>query len=140
MAHLISEKDRKARKPHRCDYCGAIIEKGEIYNRSFNIEGGVVYDWKSHKECQFIARELWDYIDPYDGMTEDDFQEGCRDFCLEFICPDCPEYDTECGECSQDNSYCVHKVYEKLQTHELKRERRAYYYAYTLRERVVTKK
>lgn len=33
---VIESKTKTARKPHRCDYCGEIIEKGEdeVYVRS----------------------------------------------------------------------------------------------------------
>lgn len=32
VVEIIKEQDRKARKPHICDYCGGTIEAGEIYN------------------------------------------------------------------------------------------------------------
>lgn len=123
MPELISSKDRKARKPHSCSYCNGIIEKGEIYNHSFLKCAGEIYDWDSHKECQFIAKELWEYIDPWDGMTEDDFQEGCQEFCHTFVCPDCPDYDKECHECLQDYQYCPDKIHEILQKYDLVRSK-----------------
>lgn len=123
MPELICSKDCKARKPHICSYCNCIIEKGEIYNRNVLKYAGEIYDWNSHKECEYIARELNEYIDPLDGMSEDDFQEGCRDFCQTFVCPDCPHYDKECHECLEDGQYCLDKIYEILQKYELVRKK-----------------
>lgn len=123
MPELIYKKDRKARKQHKCSYCNAFIEKGEIYEHSVLKYAGEIYDWDSHKECVFIARELWEYIDPWDGMTEDDFQEGCQEFCQTFVCPDCPHYDKECHECLKDGYYCPDKIYEILQKYELVRKK-----------------
>ena len=87
MPDILQEKERKARKPHVCDYCGKTIEKGEAYEWAKLKYDGTIYEWKNHKKCGFIASELWSYIDPDNGMTEEDFQEGCREFCHAFVCP-----------------------------------------------------
>lgn len=121
MPELIYSKDRKARKKHSCSYCNGIIEKGEIYEHSVLKYAGEIYDWDAHKECKFISTELYEYIDPWDGMTEDDFQEGCRDFCLTFVCPDCPHYEKEYHECAKDGYFCIDKIYELLKKYELVR-------------------
>jgi hypothetical protein len=139
MPEIISKKDRKANKEHVCSYCGGVIQKGETYEHSVLKFCGEIYDWKAHQKCKYIAIELWDYIDPDDGMTDDDFRDGCRDFCLSFICPDCPRFID--GEFEEDECFCLDKVYELLQTHELVRESRKIGthwlpYSFKLRERV----
>ena len=138
MPNIIQQKDRKARKEHICSLCRGTIQKGEIYQYSVLEFCGEIYDWKEHKKCQYIASELWEYADPDDGMTDDDFIEVCHDFCLSFICPECPHYKEH--ECEEDEIFCLDKVYNLLQTHELVRVSRKIGthwlpYAYKLRER-----
>lgn len=120
---ILVDKKRKARKNHQCDYCDGIIEKGEIYDyaklKSYYADG--IYEWKSHEKCSFIAGALWNYIDPDEGMTREDFQEGCFEFCRAFICKDCEHYDKENEECEKDNKFCIDKMFEFLQTHDFKR-------------------
>ena len=124
MPEILQEKERKARKPHVCDYCGKTIEKGEAYEWAKLKYEEIIYEWKNHKKCGFIASELWSYIDPDNGMTEEDFQEGCCEFCHAFVCPDCDQYDKEFEDCSKDESYCIDKIYGFLQAHELYKDRR----------------
>lgn len=97
VIEIISEKDRKARKPHICDYCGGTIEAGEVYNHCV-IKGDDIYTWDAHIVCKSVASDLWDYIDPWEGMTADDFQEGCQEFCRTFICPDCKQWNDGCEQ------------------------------------------
>lgn len=114
MPQTLDNHDRVARKPHTCSYCGGTIEKGETYEWAKLAYDGELYEWKNHKKCGFIAREIWDYIDPYEGMTEEDFQEGCASFCTELICPDCEEKEEDCY-------YCIDKIYAFLQENDFKR-------------------
>lgn len=116
MVETIYQQDRKARKPHTCDYCGDVIETGEVYNHATLKCDGEVYTWKAHSKCISIASDLWDFIDPLEGMTEDDFQYGCKDFCRTFICPDCTHWDID--DCDKDESFCVNEIYDFLQTHD----------------------
>lgn len=111
MPEILDERDRKSRKEHRCDYCQELIKKGETYEWA-SLKGDELYEWKNHKRCGFIARELWSFIDPDDGMTEHDFQEGCADFSRMFICPNCDEKEEDCY-------YCLDKIYEVLQRKEI---------------------
>ena len=124
MPEILQKKERTARKAHICDYCGGTIEKGEIYEYTKLTSCGEIYEWKNHKKCGFIASELWDYIDPDDGMGEEDFQDGCREFCQTFVCPDCDQYNKEFRDCKKDEIYCADKIYDFLQSYELYRERR----------------
>lgn len=136
MPELIKDECRKARKRHLCNYCGHDIEPGEKYNYSLLKDGGDVYSWRAHEKCNFIATELWDYIDPWEGLDEDQFQEGCFDFSRAFVCPDCEKWDMDAG-CDDDESYCLDKIYELLQKYELVCIGRDRWYrkAYKLKER-----
>ena len=52
MTETIKELHPVARKPHRCDWCGGIIEKGEEYVRNtLKYDNEAPYDWCSHKDC-----------------------------------------------------------------------------------------
>lgn len=114
MSIELDGKERVARKQHYCSYCNGIIEKGESYEWAKLIYEGQLYEWKNHKKCGFIAHELWDYIEPDEGMTEEDFNEGCAEFCSTFICPGCEAATHDCY-------YCLDKIYDFLQTHDFRR-------------------
>ena len=67
MAETISDEWRKARKPHRCIWCGEPIAIGETYRHwRGKWEGEVMSnDW--HKECDDAAEseDLQDGFEPY---------------------------------------------------------------------------
>lgn len=130
MVQEISSEWRKARKAHPCDYCGEKIMPGEKYLRSAFMYDGEVYTWKEHKRCHFIAQEIWEYCDPDEGMTHEEFCEGCMDICRTFVCPDCDIWDKEDKDCREDYGYCLDRLYELFQTKELYRDRRDYEYLY----------
>lgn len=121
---ILDSKTRKARKEHRCDYCGGIIKKGEAYEWSKLIYDGTLYEWKAHKKCSFLSLQLWDYADPDEGMDEELFQDSLHYFCQAFVCPDCEQWDKKCQCCDDDLEYCIDKAYDLLQTHTLYRTRR----------------
>lgn len=122
MPDILAERERKAEKPHTCSYCGEVIQKDELYDWAKLAFDGRLYEWKSHKKCSFIADELWSYIDPDEGMTAEDFSEGCTVFCRAFICPGCPTADQEAEECKEGKPYCMDKIYDLLQTHDFRRD------------------
>ena len=118
----LDRSDRKARKPHSCDYCGEAIEKGEVYDWSKHIYDGQHYEWHCHKRCALIAREIWDYVDPDDlGMSEDDFMDGCLEICQRFVCPDCPHWNKEYEDCDEDKTYCTTRLADFFEKNELYR-------------------
>jgi len=121
MSEIIKSYDRKARKAHICNYCSCNISLGETYHISVLRHEGALYEWKSHSKCAQISRELWEYIDPDEGMDDEDFNQGCNDFCKTFICPDCQSYDKLDDECNDEHNYCIDLIYEKFQTKTLKR-------------------
>ena len=57
-------------------------------------------------------------------MSSDEFDSTCADVCGEFICPDCPKWNKEYGECEDDLSYCIDRMDEFFKTHELYRWKR----------------
>lgn len=122
MPDLLEQKDRKARKPHTCNYCGEVIQKGEVYEWAKLCYDGQLYEWKNHKKCGFVSSALWSYIDPDEGMTDEDFSNGCFEFCREFICKDCQKFDADSEDCKDYLMYCVDKIYDFLQTHDFKKD------------------
>lgn len=73
----IRTKNRKARKDHKCDYCGSNIYIGEIYENQTNVDGGAIYEWKSCKHCEPIVTKMWkEWGDMFgDGLGEQSFWE-----------------------------------------------------------------
>lgn len=70
----ISEESRKARKPHRCIWCGQTIEVGQRYTHRRGVFEGDLQtdDW--HPECEKAAEEemraeggYWEFS-PYEGQ------------------------------------------------------------------------
>lgn len=120
MVEFLQDKERKARKEHICNYCYGVINKGEIYRDTILIDGGEIYVWKEHLHCQDVASDLWVWIDPNDyGMTEEDYQEGCREYIRCFI-PDISDEQLESLE-PWETAKIVH---EHLKTHKLQRVRK----------------
>lgn len=117
-------KDRIARKKHTCDLCGKIIDKGEKYEYQKFIYDGAFYEWRSHLACSRVSSAIWDYADPDEGMSSDEFDSACADVCGEFICPDCPKWNKEFEDCDDDLSYCIDRMDEFFKTHELYRWKR----------------
>lgn len=114
----IARRYRKAKKEHICELCGNTISVGEKYCYQFNKDGSDVWSFKSHLECDFLCNELWYYIDPWDGMTEDEFIDGVRDFCRHMICPKCPKWNTTCYECTDDNDFCTEECVKVLKEYD----------------------
>jgi hypothetical protein len=89
----IADDVRKARKNHICDYCGLIIEKGTMYDRQVNKDGGEVYTFKSHPSCAKLANDLG-MFDWNDGVSSDDFrtevQERYREIVIDNTYPKPP--------------------------------------------------
>lgn len=130
MIEVLRHVERIARKPHQCSFCNGIIYAGEKYEYSVN-KFDDIYEWKNHIACGRIASELREYIDPEEGITSDDFQEACHQFCKTFICPECPCCEVENdGDCMENNDYCLHKIDALLQTHELVKVAGKYRWAY----------
>lgn len=119
MNQTLASKIRKARKPHNCDYCGDVIQPGEEYAWSKHIYDGIIYEWHSHLKCDYISREIWDYVEPDEGMSDQAFLDGCQEVCQAFVCSDCPKWNKEYEDCEDDESYCIDRMYEFFQENEL---------------------
>lgn len=127
MAEYIDERIVRARKVHICDFCHEDINPGTKYRDFVGKEAGQVYHHKSHLRCAFIASELEEYVSPWDGMTDDEFMEGCNNFCREFLCDKCPNWDKKYRECKEDfcgSSECIDKVGETLLKYDFVAEKR----------------
>ena len=75
---ILSERLPKARKVHRCDWCGGTIKRGEIYVCVSGMDGGDFYKTRLHTECDAaMNRELdgWDEI-----YLTGDFPRGLTDW------------------------------------------------------------
>lgn len=42
---------RKARKDHRCTYCGEAIQRGEVYSEQTGVWDGKAFRSRFHSEC-----------------------------------------------------------------------------------------
>ena len=127
MIEIISESTHKARIKHKCDYCNCDIKRGEIYWRSFLKDGGYTYEWKEHDNCHLIASELWDFIEPDNGLDSDGFSYGVHEFARVFICPDCPHFDKNAEGCFEssyipNSSFCMSRIVKCLKENKLKGE------------------
>ena len=114
---LLDEKQRNAVMRTLNELRRAAPAKpGEQYGYDTYKFDGDVYDWKTHMECDAVSTFLWDYVDPWEGMTSDDFLDACADVCRTFVCPDCEHFDSEHADdgdyCQKNEPYCIHKLYE----------------------------
>lgn len=67
---LLSETRPKARKDHRCIWCGEKILKGNIYVAERSVFDGEMQNHHWHEECLTDARNNSDYeweFTPYDN-------------------------------------------------------------------------
>lgn len=121
MSNLISEEYRKANKEHTCYLCSGKIKKGEEYLRSFLQDGGDVWSICEHRKCYDLVADL-DAAYLMDGgeYTDTDFEDAVNELCRKEICPNCPLFDKEAKECSEDKwivDECMENVWDFAKTH-----------------------
>lgn len=119
---MLTRCFRKARKRHSCGLCGRPIEKGERYEEQRCIGDGGPYTFRAHERCQRISDAIWDYVDPDNGMTQDDFCDAVNGLMRTFYCPfRCDRFDKENVECREGRrgTGCIAKFDEYLKTHKL---------------------
>ena len=119
---MLTQCFRKARKRYSCGFCGRTIEKGERYKEQRCIGDGGPYVFRSHERCQRVSNAIWDYVDPDNGMTQDEFCDAVNELMSTFFCPfRCDRFDKENGECKEGRfgTNCTAKFDEYLKTHEL---------------------
>lgn len=75
MSTTLSYTNQKARKDHKCNFCGGVIPKGQEYQRQGIVHEGSLYTWKAHFRCLDICSELRMHDNCDEGVTEDDFYE-----------------------------------------------------------------
>lgn len=117
MIRLISSKNIKAKKEHRCYFCGKFIEKGEQYHKSIYGYEGVIFDI-TYCECCFIvslALDMYDYLDD-EELTEAVFQEFVKDYIYSH------HFDDSINDIDKDwkipFNEQVKKIYNELKTNE----------------------
>ena len=59
MYHLFIEKEVKAKKPHKCIWCGQAIEIGNTYCHEKSIYDGNFQNHKWHKECWTSSKKYF---------------------------------------------------------------------------------
>jgi len=65
----ISHTTPRARKRHRCDHCGDMIEPGTVYDRTVDAWDGL-RTFRSHVECAAAANDLHKIIEAgYEGVN-----------------------------------------------------------------------
>lgn len=55
--HLFSDTVRKARKQHRCIWCGQAISPGDTYIDERSVYDGSIQRHRWHPECKACANE-----------------------------------------------------------------------------------
>lgn len=80
---IISDTTQKARQKHNCNYCGGIIQQGEVYQRQFSKDGGDNWVWKSHPECHSLAVAMNLFDDANEGVDADSFADAVNDIFAE---------------------------------------------------------
>lgn len=117
---IISERFKKARCDHICNWCGDAIRSKERYHDAFIKNDGDVYHWKSCARCKFIADELHDYIyDAWDNVADaQSFEDGIQNFLHDHVCKDCLNYEySHWGSCcslDRSGTECLDIVGEVL--------------------------
>ena len=79
MVVTLKNLTPKARKEHKCSYCGEIIKKGETYDLTTCVFDGDIYDWKAHLDCIAIVHKLKMYDGCDEGLDSETFQEYIRE-------------------------------------------------------------
>ena len=109
----VNTKTHTARKKHRCELCGGVIDIGQRYNADFCVDGGYAYTFKSHIECSDLVDELIDYCEFDDGVDRMSFCDGCSEVSEIFVCPDCEKHEN----CQK--SFCIDKMHKFFSRYEL---------------------
>ncbi len=69
---MLSEKDVRARKPHRCYECGKVIEPGQTYHCIVGVCAGEMVTMHTCRFCVRVRADLADmgYCVLYGGLWE----------------------------------------------------------------------
>lgn len=77
---ILKQQVQKAKKVHKCDYCGMAIPSGELYEYSAIKNGSDFYIWKNHIDCQRLALKLNMFEGSQDGVCSDMFWEYIHEY------------------------------------------------------------
>jgi len=120
MLETICSHERTARRRHWCNYCGSPILSGETYHFSKLADDGRVWTWKSHLRCKELARLIWDYVDPDEGMSAEEFRDGLSSVAGAFVCPECPHRIKDTDDCYHPmGPDCLNHIHAFFQDHNL---------------------
>lgn len=82
MVEVIRTKAiKKARKEHKCSYCGRDIKIGDPYRRSL-LKIDEPYTWNECKFCEVVAGEITSsgfFVSDGDGFSREDFSEAVQE-------------------------------------------------------------
>jgi len=72
MPEAYKEKDRIARKPHKCCECGGGIAVGQIYSYASGVWEGQGESYKTCKPCHSMRSLVcsWSWVDEYPPFGE----------------------------------------------------------------------
>ena len=116
----LSDEIRKARKQHRCNWCGNPINKGEKYRYWVNVDGGAMMPGKAHIKCDQIFDAFYKKYHPdWEECTTEFFEEEAIENLCQHVCPSCPLWtktENYHGECGSPNWWrdCIDKLYDAL--------------------------
>lgn len=80
MSNFHNERQVTTRKPHRCEWCGKIIEAGETATYSSGKNDGYFYDRYAHPACERLIYALEMYDPAYDdGIDPDGWRQNVRE-------------------------------------------------------------
>lgn len=85
MSVTLSYTNYKARKEHKCSFCGGIIPIGMIYQKQVIVHDGGLYTWKSHYRCLKLVDKLRMHDHCDEGVTSEDFYESVKERYNDFI-------------------------------------------------------
>lgn len=110
MIEFAKHSQHIAKKEHKCDLCGNVINVGEKYEHGSGKYDGEFYDSKHHLNCVELIRRYCRYHDD-DMYTED----AVFDWVYDRVCSDCThgnEDNDEYTPCPYKSPCECSKVYE----------------------------
>lgn len=116
----VNESIRKAAKEYSCIYCGNPIHRGEKYHMSTHgcENNKKLCVWRCHQKCHDLAMAIWDFVNPCDDMSPDEFHNGLRKVANMFICSDCPNRDVDGDDCKHRlDMDCINLIHEFFEHH-----------------------
>jgi hypothetical protein len=108
MSDFYNPTDRKARKPHKCYWCGETINAGDKYRAVAGFYGGEFYSRKECKKCADVLDEFYCQLEDSD-FDADNVYEWWR----EEKCPKCMLYESDKRE-----RYCKMTHYSRCENWE----------------------